>query len=283
MTASNRCAAASFGVNLHTVRHAYLALSRDGLVEMLGSRGTRVISDSTGSDPGDDRSLFEFVRRVVKEAESRHGVTAADLAEHIASFQPAPGERPPSVSVVECSDWQCRRHVDEIVHRWNVDAHPHPIDTDQQPDTEIVVATWFHYNDVRRRWPGLLHRVEFVTIRPDLSALPDLAAEMWWVVERDEATVGAVAGDLTALLAEEPRQIRSHVTSDPAAAVRSLPGDDPILFAPRVWADLDETTRDHPRAFELRYVFDTQELQAVAERHRWRPRTHTTPEEATRS
>ena len=62
----------------------------------------------------------------------------------------------------------------------------------------------------------------------------------------------------------------TDVTAEPSEALRDLPGSFPILFAPRVWAELDDSLRGHSRAFELRYVFDKGELEAVASRHRWR-------------
>ena len=269
---SMRGAAARYRVNLHTVRHAYLALSRDGLVEMLGARGTRVISDHlpTSFPHESDVPVSSFVRDMISTAESRYGLTARALAARITASRPAASDQLPRIAVVECSDWQCRSHVDEISRSWNVAAHPHPILTEAPPAGDTIVATWFHYNDVRRRWPDLLHRVEFVTIRPDLSAMPDRSAEMWWIVERDEATAGAVAGDLIAALDQGSLDIRPHVTNDPATAVAELPGDNPILLSPRVWAELDGAVRDDPRAFELRYVIDADELKAIADRHRWR-------------
>ena len=273
-----RRAAESFGVHLHTVRHAYLALSREGLVAMQGARGTRVISDEVPvlAQPDAIQPAAEFLQRVIREAATRYGLTAADLAARLAESSSVEAARPPAISIVECSDWQCRRHREEILALWDVEVRPHVIDDDHRPETEIVVATWFHYNDVRRRWPELLHRVEFLTIRPDLQALEHLEAATWWVVERDEATIGAVAGDLLAQIGDGSIEIRNHVTSDPAAALGDLPGNSPILFSPRVFADLDESARKHERAFELRYVFDTEELSALARRHQWRARSGAT-------
>lgn len=270
---SMRDAASRYGVNLHTVRHAYLALSRDGLVEMRGARGTRVVSDAVPSVPDPvDPSLRAFVDEVTATAASRFGLTAAELARHISEPRSMDASARPEVSVVECSEWQCRAHVDEITRGFDVAARPHLIHADRPPGCDLVVATWFHYNDVRRRWPDLLHRVEFLTIRPDLSALSDVSAPTWWVVETDEATAGAVAGDLTAVLDGRAVEVRPHVRADPAAAVGELPGDDPVLFAPRVWAGLDAAVREHPRAFELCYAFDAGELEALAKRRRWRRR-----------
>ncbi len=269
---SMRNAAERYGVNLHTVRHAYLALSRDGLVEMLGARGTRVISEDLPSTLAskNDAPLSGFVRDVIATAKSRYGLDATALAARITAFRTVKAERLPKIAVVECSDWQCRSHANEISRAWNVATHPHPISAEDAPEADIVIATWFHYNDVRRRWPDLLHRVEFVTIRPDLSTLADVTAERWWVVESDEATAGAVAGDLTAALEQDSSEIRPHVTSDPGATMDELIDDSPVLFPPRVWAELDPAVREHPRAFELRYVIDSDELKAVANRHRWR-------------
>lgn len=266
-----RRAAASFGVNLHTVRHAYLALSRDGLVEMHGARGTHVISDAVPIAPArhGERSLTEFLRYVVEEAATRYHLSTEELVTHLVTERSPIPDRTPSIAIVECSDWQCQRHVEELEQAWRIDARPHPLTNASPPEAEFILATWFHYNDVRLRWPDLLNRVDFLTIRPDLSPFLGLAAQKWWVVERDEATAGAVAGDVRAALGGDSREILQIVTVDPVATVGEITGMDPILFPPRVWADLDESARSHEQAFELRYVFDTNELSSIANRHVW--------------
>ena len=87
--------------------------------------------------------------------------------------------------------------------------------------------------------------------------------------ERDESTAKAVAADLDALFRDRPVRVEQKIMDDPAAALRSRRGP-PVLFSPRVWADLSDDARSHPRAMELRYVLDESELQEMGRALRWK-------------
>src|SRR5210317_255717 len=76
-----REAARTWNVNLHTVRHAYTALAREGLVETRGTRGTRVAAEkSPGERPNTLASPAgeALVERFAREA-AGHGLSREDL------------------------------------------------------------------------------------------------------------------------------------------------------------------------------------------------------------
>ena len=73
-----------------------------------------------------------------------------------------------------------------------------------------------------------------------------------------------------ALFGDREIRVDRRVLEDPAAALRSRRGP-PVLFSPRVWAALPDKARSHPRALELRYVLDNEELQAIRRALRWEP------------
>jgi len=73
---------------------------------------------------------------------------------------------------------------------------------------------------------------------------------------------------LTKRLADATRLI---VTERDASTAEVVTADLIALFAPRIWAELDETSRRNPRAIELRYVFDTGELDQLALALQWKP------------
>ena len=68
-----------------------------------------------------------------------------------------------------------------------------------------MVATYFHYNDIRLRWPHRLRHVRFVDIGPDPAIARELSGAgiaRAWVFEHDPVTAATVAADLTPLLEE---------------------------------------------------------------------------------
>lgn len=276
-----RAASKRLGVNLHTVRHAYAALAREGLVEMQGARGTRVTSRARAAQAG-SRSRAEslhpagtaaFLRRVVDEAARHHGLIPEELAAAIQAVEPS--VRRPAVAVVECSALQCASHSAELEARFVIDAEAFPLDRDGTPCADTVVATWFHYNDVRRRWPQLLATIEFVTIRPDVSFAEGLGSQReLLVVETDVPTAEAICGDLEAALPEAGLRFRPVATERPDDVLADDADHRAVVFPPRVWAQLEDCTREHHRSVELRYAFDVDELAALGARHRWSPRHH---------
>jgi hypothetical protein len=265
-----RQAAEEWGVAIQTVRHAYASLAREGLVESgRGRRGTRVVA--SGSTPVTETSDLEtFLERVRQEAVERFGLDPEGLAAALARTAGTTRAEQPVVHIVECSEWQCRSLAQEIASHFDVDARPWPLDLGTEPPAGPVISTYFHYNDLRRMWPRRLGQVHFTTISPDPALVSVLAgARRVLVCEHDESTAGALAADLVALLGEREVDIEQWLIADPATTTLGSRKGPPVLFPPRVWADLPESVRSHPRAVELRYVLDSQELQAIGRELGW--------------
>ncbi len=271
-----RQAAETWGVNVHTVRHAYAALARDGLVERKrGPRGTRVLRSGQPSRPSsraETADLDTFLARIHREAGELFGLTPVDLAAALAQATARSPAQLQTVHIVECSTWQCRSHAAEIESIYNVRALPWTLDQRQQPPDGPAISTYFHYNDVRRQWPGHLARMNFLTIYPDPELRRRLAGHRRVLVcERDSATAETVAADLATLLNAKTKIEPRIVDQENPAPLRGR-SDAPVLFAPRVWAELPEKLRSHPRAVELRYVLDPGELDAMAKQLGWQPK-----------
>jgi DNA-binding transcriptional regulator YhcF (GntR family) len=267
-----REAAREWGVHLHTVRHAYAALAREGLVETRrGPHGTRVAAgaDSTRSRPdagGAPDTLEFYLRGVVAEVRRRWSLDADGLIDAIRRHSPF--DTRPVAFVVECSAHQCELHAAELRARFDVDAHPWPLTLPDAPPPGEVVATYFHYNDIRRRWPHLLERVRFVTITPDPISLR-VSGEAVAVCERDRETAEAVAADVSRVLASREREVIPCIVERPEDALALEYST--LLFSPRVWAELPDAVRSNPRVGEIRYIFDPDELSALGERLGWQP------------
>ena len=263
-----REAAERWGVNLHTVRHAYTALAREGLVETRGTRGTRVKRLPAQRSP---EGRDAFVERFARQARERHGLGAAELARAVARLAEPPVAE--TVYVVECSAHQCEQHVGELRDRFSVDAREWSLERAAEPPAGTVVSTYFHYNDVRRLWPHRLRQVRFVTIAPEPAIAGRIerlgGVRRVLVCERDAATAENVAADVSTILAGDRLAIEPCVIARAGEALERCDARTVALFAPRVWAGLGRAERRNPRALEARYVMDEAELAALGRSLGW--------------
>jgi GntR family transcriptional regulator len=296
-----RIAADDWGVNLHTVRHAYRALAEAGLVRTTAPRGSVVLrarDGAAGAIASASAPPEDAITRFLREARELHGLTLHDirrqLERQIRGAEPevhealeppepqtAPGVRvPPTVVyVIECSTSQALDLAHQVQERWQVTAKPWSLERAGEPPAGALIATYFHYNDIRARWPRRLAQVQFASIHPD----PSLAAQVRSIVptetrttvilcEREAEKARNIAADLAAVLPSPTFEIRTLVSNNPTTALHVAGRTQPVLFAPRVWGVLGAAERADPRALEVRYVFDPAELQAAAARFQWRTR-----------
>jgi DNA-binding transcriptional regulator YhcF (GntR family) len=275
-----RRAAGIWGVNLHTVRRAYAELARAGVVSTHAPEGTRILpagAESRGRPVPGDRE--RFLLSVVGEARLRHGLSAEELSALIRRMKAAPpGPRP--VSVVECSQTQCEDLAGQIEQRWRVSARPWVLGGDGAPPPGLVVATYFHYNDVRLRWPDRLPEVRFLAISPE----PDLArrlrdscaargrSQSVVLCEREEAMARNISADLARLLPAPEFKLETRVAPKAEAFLKSVPPRASLLFSPRLWGELPERARRDPRVHQVRYVFDASGLGSLAAEQGWESR-----------
>jgi GntR family transcriptional regulator len=271
-----REAARLWGVNLHTVRHAYKALAEGGVVTIRPPRGAVVAGAETARRrDGVDR----FVERTLREAHERHGLSREQLVELLSGPRP---RATPEVRVVECSETQSADLAAQIAARWDVHAVPWSLGQDRPLPDGDVVATLFHYNDVRRIAPARLDGVRFVTIRPD-PALASRVARLAGsgrrprvaLVERDESMARSIAADVSVVLGATPDPVVVPEGADPFAAAGAARV---VLFSPRMWGALTAAGRRDPRALEVRYLVDAADLEGLGAAFGWRDRAGT-PEE----
>jgi DNA-binding transcriptional regulator YhcF (GntR family) len=283
-----RQAADAWGVNLHTVRHAYAELARQGLVESRRAVGTRVrpgamelLRRTAGHRP---ESPADFVERVAAEALQRFGMPARELAGALAALPDSgPGTAGRAAGyVVECSQTQCEDLARQIETFWDVDAHPWCLREHGEPPPGPIIATYFHYNEIRRRWPDRLPGVRFASITVD----PELARQVRRqagtgrsggkipvdLYELDQPTLDAVRADLSLVLPASRFWLRPVLIAEPGEALAAGP-DRVALVAPRVWGELTPAQRGSGRVLEVRYRFAGPELAAIGRALRW-PRRH---------
>ena len=77
-----------------------------------------------------------------------------------------------------------------------------------------------------------------------------------------------IEADLTTVLPPGSIRIVRRVAGKPGDLLDGK-GRGPVLFSPRVWGELSPAERAHPRAVEVRYVFDSAELDALGSESGW--------------
>jgi GntR family transcriptional regulator len=274
-----RAAAKRWGVNLHTVRQAYATLVEVGLLRIRRPHGAIVVGPRGGSAPpaGQVARLQRFVKKITAEAQSRHGLSAFQLA-RLLTVAPQ-GVTARHVAVVECSETQCIDLAAQLERRWDITADPWCLSrADDLPDGEIV-ATYFHYNDLRRRWPRRLSQIHFVAIKPDETLPARVAArrqgaraQELLICERDAMMLSMIVSDLSNLFPTIRYTLTPRLLNESSPL---LSGRDARLrlVAPRIWGSLDAEQRVDPRVMEIRYVFDSLQIDRLADELHW-PERH---------
>ncbi|MCB9462114.1 MAG: GntR family transcriptional regulator [Candidatus Eisenbacteria bacterium] len=306
-----RTAAADWGVNFHTVRRAYRVLADDGLVEIDGPRGTRVTaSPAKLRAHSPSPALAAFLGRTLREAVEEFSLTVDQLTQHLRAFRGTTRTSQASVSILECSEAQCQAHAAEVESRWDVRAETFCLSRSDEPPEGDLIATYFHFNEIRRRWPHRLNDLQFVAIHPDPALSERLgralaegllehrdeprrsekrrrhegrgresrrksgSARRVVLCEFDAGQAQSVATDLHPLLASTGVEIETRVVE---RANELLPASDPgthLVFTPRAWAKLTAEEQALPEAHPLVYVIRSQDMEELGSRFGWHERVH---------
>ena len=283
-----REAARLWKVNLHTVRSAYTALAEAGIVETRAPVGTQVLrgaggpANRTGARPGGARLREAFAKRVIEEARARHGLSLPAFLDLLGRGRSSTsGMTPPTVYVAECSMSQSADLARQVCERWRVRAVPWPIDRPEPPGDHPIVATYFHYNDLRLRWPDRFSGIRFLAISPDPGLvrrlLPEVPAKKSVrgarvtavLCEREEPMLRNIAADLSRILPEGTIRLVTQLIRKPASILEHAGSHQPVLVSPRVWGDIPESMREDPRVHEVRYVFQSTDLEALGREFDW--------------
>jgi DNA-binding transcriptional regulator YhcF (GntR family) len=274
-----RRAAELWGVNLHTVRRAYAELARVGVVVTSAPRGTRVLSSPVAKPARQGPAVRErFLESIVSTAKLRHGLSVGELIELLREMK-SPTPRA-AISVVECSQTQCEDLAGQIEARLRVSAVPWVLDRGDAPPPGLVVGTYFHYNEIRVRWPERLPDVRFLPISPE----PDLGERLRGgrrrdgrrllvaLCEKEEAMARNISADLVRILPAKEFRVVTRVVAKPEDGLAAEGPHTPILLSPRMWGELPAAARQDPRVHQVRYVFDPGDLDALAADQGWEPR-----------
>jgi len=269
-------------VNLHTVRRAYEILAGEGLVDMQRGRGTTVIAKASLAPAGAREGAGAFADWAAAHATREFGLTAAEFADLITASH-AKGKGGQDVPIVECSDHQAGDLAAQLSASWKTKTRGWSLERPDEPPAGPFVATYFHYNDIRRRWPHRMKDAFFISIRPADVLRERLKAfgrgkdaPKVHLVERDESMARSIAADVSQLLPSRRYMLVTDVIKDQVAAFKLSEGEY-YLFSPRLWAALRPAQRAAANTAEVEYTIAEDEQLRVARHFSWQPATAQTP------
>jgi DNA-binding transcriptional regulator YhcF (GntR family) len=258
-----RDAAEQWGVNYHTVRRAYHELSTAGWVDSSPGTGTRVaqIQPADGVQRGD--LIDEWLTQVMATAQNQYGLSAETLATLVRERQ-----RTLRVVVVECNRHQAVTLSRQVERTLPVDALPWSLEEIGEPPEVPIIGTYFHHGEMRTRWPHRLADMHFVALTVDRDIEERVAAaaarrdaQLLWLVERDIGTAHEMATAVSAVLA--PRYEIRPVVVKADELLNSLPENQLVLVAPRLWDELPPVVRADERVLAVEPVIIEHDLQRV--------------------
>ncbi len=261
-------------INLHTVRRAYAELASDGMVQMQRGRGTVVMARAPVPHTVSHDGVGAFVEWAASRAALEHGLSRAEFADLITATSP-PRAAQRGVFVLECSEHQARQLAGEIARRWGVKTRGWSLEWADEPAVGPFIATYFHYNDIRRRWPHRMKDAVFVSIRPSQAlgqALRKFGRRPGPVnvrlVEREETMARSIAADVSAILPSPRYKLAPQIIKGPLTRLQ-LEGGALYLFSPRLWASLSDKQRGRANALEVEYDIPGAEHARLAYRFGW--------------
>jgi GntR family transcriptional regulator len=268
---SVRDAGDQLDVHYLTVRRAYEALKEDGLVESRRGIGTRVVETATGGPIEKAGSgLEEFLEQTIRQARMEFALAPEELVDLLRTRT-----RPDSVKadkrdlfVVECNEPQARDYARQLEEGAGIRARTWLLSGDEPPPG-LLAGTYFHFNDLRERWPRRSSDMRFVTVSLDAELRRRVQASAkeghgrFVICETDESRAHNVLPDLHTLLRDVPVRLETMLVDRPESALNRADGN-PVFFSPRLWAELEETQRSAPRSILLRYVIRPTEMMRLA-------------------
>jgi len=270
-----RDAARQFGVHMHTVRRAYSELAGAGLAVIRRPQGAKVASTAPMSKLSVS-GLADFLADTVRTARKRFGVDARGLAGLLLRECAAGSVSGNAATFVECSRLQAEDYAHQVERFWNLSVAGYCLDAAGEPPPGPILSTYFHFNDVRRRWPHRLADLQFVSVTLDPALVDTLTRRgdrahptRVILVETNAERARDALADLTALLPADRVSISVKISKTPADLHVRRGQQEVVLLAPRLWAKLDESARARRSVVQLRYLIEPSSINTLGEALGW--------------
>lgn len=257
-----------------TVRRAYEALREDGLVESRRGVGTRVVQRPPAeSDGGSPSGLERFLEETLWRARSNFELDPADLARALryhAGLEEPGSRRKREVVVVECNEPQAGDYAGQLEEGGGIEAATWLLSDEDEPPPGLLVGTYFHFDDLRDKWPHRAADMRFVAVSLDrelkhrLQRKIEAGHDRFVICETRESRAHNALADLNSLLGDAKVTLETMVVDCLELALGKA-HPDPVLFSPRLWAELNEGQRRDGRSLLFRYVIEPGDIMRLRE------------------
>jgi len=184
-----------------------------------------------------------------------------------------------AVSVVECNLTDATELARDAEARYRITARPWLLEWGE-PSPGVILGTWFHAAEIRKRWPRRAGDLFLVDREPDprladvvRAAVGASGATGLVLVEQDRGTGRRMGAEVRPLLAPLGRPLRVVAPRDPGRVLAEVEGA-VVLYAPRVWDTLAWESRSHVRACLVRFRACHDSLHRAARPLGWPLRVH---------
>lgn len=273
---ATRDAATAWRVHRHTVGRAYRELRDAGLVTA-GANGRLVVAGVSVVPETESPGVDSFLRETLEVARDQLGLSPVALVAALRTRAGADLEHA-RACVIECSQDQCDDLKRQVESHWRVSMDTFCLDDPGEPPAVPIVATLFHYDEIRERWPRRLAEIRFVAagLHPIVADLVEHVAggiarpEVALLVLEDAVAGLSLVEEIETLLgARYP--VRLEVLAHRSGAP-GLPAADVVIATPAAWARLDASERSRLDVIRLRYAIDNRDLGALGIVHGWSAR-----------
>lgn len=264
-------------MNMHTVRHAYKELEKLGLIFLNGPKGTTVSGNAHAIEKTKrPESVKSYVQKLIVEARTNYNLSPAELIAGIKAEEELFVPIKPKIFFIECNESQINDHKKEIESIWDVAVIPMILpNLEDLPEGELL-STYFHFNEIRMRWPRQFHRVSFLTIRPDTAIRAQILKRYGSnkgldiiICDQDEKKAPAIQADLEQIFLGEKFFLKTVIVKRAGELINKQNVDAPLLFTPRVWAQLNEKEKNNPQTFKVVYKIEAEELDSIGKEKQW--------------
>ena len=273
---ATRDAATAWRVHRHTVARAYRELKEAGLL-CAGANGRWLVSGGPAAEsaaPGID----SFLAETLEIARAQLGLTPSGLAAALRAHAGAE-VGPDHACAIECTPDQCADLERQLESHWRVAARSFCLADDGEPPEMPLVATLFHYEEIRARWPHRVADVRFVAASVDPTVrdivehvAPGAGRHDVALLVRHDAVAGlALAEEIEALLGPH-YPVRLEVQAHRHGA-DALPEAEVVLATPSAYAALGAADRARLDVVRVRYAVDPRDLGALGVVFGWRALT----------
>lgn len=170
------------GIHRNTVLKAYVELGRSGIIVSRGNHGT-FVGDTVEGSSAVEGAILDLVAQLITEA-NKSSIAPTELASFVFSQAMSQRTKPRrSIVIVECNPDSLEHYRREIAQAVGVRVQPILLDaleswSPASEESTIVVTTFFHFAEVRRRLRGapwtFSSELVAINVQPHLDVLQRL-------------------------------------------------------------------------------------------------------------